>query len=166
MKTTIRSIIRWWLIVCLQSLAFTIAAYFGAVPLLWESDQTKLSFVIFAVWLITTLTIGFWQSKMLKARVTYLIKIGWFLSEACMAVGMIGTVAGFLLMLGSAFSGIDVSDTATLQTALSSMAVGMSTALYTTLMGLICGLFIKSQLVNLEHLLDSKQYQRSIEDVQ
>jgi ABC-type Fe3+ transport system permease subunit len=89
--------------------------------------------------------------------VDYLIKIGWFLSETCLAIGMIGTVAGFLLMLGSAFSGIDVADTATLQSALTSMATGMSTALYTTLVGLVCGLYIKSQLVNLEHLLDQKK---------
>lgn len=89
---------------------------------------------------------------------SYLIKIGWFLSETCMAIGMIGTVAGFLLMLGTAFSGIDVGDTASLQSALTSMAVGMSTALYTTLVGLVCGLYIKSQLVNLEHLIDQKKF--------
>ena len=37
-----------------------------------------------------------------------------------------------------------------LQAALASMAVGMSTALYTTLIGLICSLIIKVQLMNLE----------------
>ena len=155
---TKQSLIRWWAIVCLQVLSFGIAGYFGAVQELWEQDLTKLSFAILSIWLITTLWIGFWQARFVRVHVSYLIKIGWFLSETCMAIGMIGTVAGFLLMLGSAFSGIDVADTATLQTALSSMAVGMSTALYTTLVGLVCGLYIKSQLVNLEHLLDQKKH--------
>lgn len=152
------SLIRWWVIVCLQLLSLGIAGYFGAYQELWAKDLTKLSFVIISIWTITTMWIGFWQLKFVRVHVSYLIKIGWFLSETCMAIGMIGTVAGFLLMLGTAFSGIDVGDTASLQSALTSMAVGMSTALYTTLVGLVCGLYIKSQLVNLEHLIDQKKF--------
>jgi len=154
---TKQSLIRWWAIVCLQLLTFGVAGYFGAIEQLWAKDATKLSFVILSIWTATTLWIGVWQARFVRVHVDYLIKIGWFLSETCLAIGMIGTVAGFLLMLGSAFSGIDVADTATLQLALTSMATGMSTALYTTLVGLVCGLYIKSQLVNLEHLLDQKK---------
>jgi len=106
---------------------------------------------------MTTLAIGFWHYKIFKTGIAYLSKIGWFLSEACLALGMIGTVSGFLLMLASTFANIDVTDTTTLQTALSSMALGMSTALYTTLVGLVTSLFIKAQLVNLEHLIDKNE---------
>ena len=67
---------------------------------------------------------------------------------------MIGTVKGFLLMLGTAFENIDVSNTETLQNALTQMALGMSTALYTTLIGLICSLILKIQLVNYETSYD------------
>ena len=63
---------------------------------------------------------------------------------------MIGTVSGFIIVLNSAFGSIDVSNIATLQKALSSMATGMSTALWTTLTGLVCSLSLKIQLVNLE----------------
>ena len=77
-------------------------------------------------------------------------EVGWFISESCLALGMIGTVIGFLLMLGTAFSDLDVTNSAALQTALADMAVGMSTALYTTLIGLVCSLIIKVQLMNLE----------------
>jgi len=77
--------------------------------------------------------------------------VGWFLAETCLALGMIGTVAGFLIMMVSAFSGIDIGNTESMQAALSSMALGMGTALYTTLVGLVSSLFIKSQLVNLEN---------------
>jgi len=142
--------------VVLQALSFSIAVYFGAVEQLWIFDQTKLSFLIFAIWVISTLSIGYWHIVRNKSQVSYMTKIGWFLSEACLAIGMIGTVIGFLLMLGSAFGNIDVGDTASLQAALKAMALGMSTALYTTLIGLVCGLYIKSQLVNLEHSLDRK----------
>jgi len=150
------SFIRWWVIVILQSLSLAIAVYFGATEEIWLNDQTKLSFVILAIWAVSTLSIGYWHLARNKSRVNYMTKIGWFLSETCMAIGMIGTVIGFLLMLGSAFGNINVADTASLQTALKFMALGMSTALYTTLVGLVCGLYIKSQLVNLEHSLDRK----------
>ena len=58
--------------------------------------------------------------------------------------------------LGTAFENIDVSNTQTLQDALASMAKGMSTALYTTLTGLVSSIIIKIQLVNYE-VSESKQ---------
>ena len=57
-------------------------------------------------------------------------------------------------MLGNAFENIDITNTTTLQQALSDMAMGMSTALYTTLIGLVCSLIIKVQLINLEVALN------------
>ena len=157
MESNKQSFLRWWILISLQLLFFSIASYFGAFTEIWYADQTKLSFVILSIWGMTTLAIGFWHYKIFKTSIAYLSKIGWFLSEACLALGMIGTVSGFLLMLASTFANIDVTDTTTLQTALSSMALGMSTALYTTLVGLVTSLFIKAQLVNLEHLIDKNE---------
>lgn len=74
----------------------------------------------------------------------------WFTSEVLLSLGMIGTVAGFILMLGDSFGSIDTANPETLKEALSSMALGMSTALYTTLVGLILSQALKIQLVNLE----------------
>ena len=67
-----------------------------------------------------------------------------------LALGMIGTVAGFIIMLGSSFEGLDVENVESLKQTLTDMAIGMSTALYTTLTGLIFSQFTKVQLVNLE----------------
>ena len=53
-------------------------------------------------------------------------------------------------MLGDSFGSIDTANPETLKEALSSMALGMSTALYTTLVGLILSQALKIQLVNLE----------------
>ena len=112
-----------------------------------EVDVTYISFVIMTVWLVTTFFIGKYHFTGNRER---FLPVGWFLSEVCLSLGMLGTVSGFLIMLVSAFSDIDVNNTQTLQTAISSMAVGMGTALYTTLIGIVTSLFIKSQLVNLE----------------
>ena len=59
-------------------------------------------------------------------------------------------------MISGAFADIDLSNTSTIQSSLTKMALGMSTALYTTLTGLICSLALKIQLVNVED--ENKQY--------
>jgi biopolymer transport protein ExbB/TolQ len=76
---------------------------------------------------------------------------------------MVGTVTGFLFMLGTAFENIDVTNTRTLQDALAAMARGMSTALYTTLIGLMSSLIIKVQLVNYETTETQLQDKNAIE---
>jgi hypothetical protein len=146
--------LRWWTIVCLQSLIITIAAAFGLPEMIWYGDQTKISFAIIALWAVTTVAIGRWHFLTDKKDIEDNAKVGWFMAEASLALGMLGTVMGFLLMLSTAFSAIDVSNTSSLQAALTSMATGMATALWTTLIGLSASLFIKIQLVNLENMAD------------
>ena len=142
-----RKLLKWWLIFCLTLLGFGISYYFNVHSLLYYADVTKLSFLIIIIFMFTSIWIG---------RKTYIddpehqIDVGWFIAESCLALGMVGTVTGFLYMLGTAFENIDITVATTLQDALASMAKGMSTALYTTLTGLIASLIIKVQLVNYE----------------
>jgi hypothetical protein len=118
---------------------------------LYYADVTKLSFLIIIIFIFTSVWIG---RKTYELEITSVIDdkidVGWFIAESCLALGMVGTVTGFLYMLGTAFENIDITDATTLQDALASMAKGMSTALYTTLTGLIASLIIKVQLVNYE----------------
>ena len=141
-----KALLRWWLIFCLTVLAGGIAIYFDIHKELYTADQTKISFLILTIFVLTSLWIG-WVTKMQDRTV----EIGWFIAEACLALGMIGTVTGFLLMLNGAFAEIDLSNPTSIQTSLTKMALGMSTALYTTLTGLICSLALKIQLVNVEN---------------
>ena len=76
------------------------------------------------------------------------------LSESLLGFGMIGTVTGFLLMLGSAFENIDVSNTETLQKCSNADGFRNVYCLYTTLIGLILSLILKIQLVNYETSYD------------
>jgi len=75
-------------------------------------------------------------------------EIGWFVSDQCFTLGMVGTVIGFILMMSS-FGSINVEDVRTVQDAIVSMGSGMATALYTTLVGLVCGILLKMQYFNL-----------------
>lgn len=132
----------WWLVAVVQVIAVGVGIFYDAIPFLIENDITKLSFVIIAMWFITSASVGYkvWtQSDDFDKP--------WFVAESCMTVGMIGTVVGFILMLGSSFMEIDPSNVDSMRRVIVDMASGMSTALLTTLCGLIAGLFIKIQIV-------------------
>ena len=81
-------------------------------------------------------------------------EVGWFISDFVLTIGMIGTVSGFLLMLTGAFAGIDLTDEVAMKNVLEKMSKGMSTALYTTLFGLICGGLLKIQYFSLGRATD------------
>ena len=144
-----KKLLKWWLIFCLTLLGFGTLYYFNMHSQLYHADVTKLSFLIIIIFMFTSVWIG---RKTYDLETTSVIDdkidVGWFIAESCLALGMVGTVTGFLYMLGTAFENIDITDATTLQDALASMAKGMSTALYTTLTGLIASLIIKVQLVN------------------
>ena len=146
-----RKLLKWWLIFCLTLLGFGTLYYFNMHSQLYYADVTKLSFLIIIIFVFTSVWIG---RKTYDLETTSVIDdkidVGWFIAESCLALGMVGTVTGFLYMLGTAFENIDITNATTLQDALASMAKGMSTALYTTLTGLIASLIIKVQLVNYE----------------
>ena len=146
-----RKLLKWWLVFCLTLLGFGTLYYFNMHSQLYHADVTKLSFLIIIIFIFTSVWIG---RKTYDLESTSVIDdkidVGWFIAESCLALGMVGTVTGFLYMLGTAFENIDITDATTLQDALASMAKGMSTALYTALTGLIASLIIKVQLVNYE----------------
>jgi len=150
-----KSLLKWWLIFCITLLGLCICVYFNIHKDLYAADVTRLSFFIISIFMCTSVWIG---TKTYKVGIgqdyDQRSDVGWFISESCLALGMVGTVTGFLIMLGTAFENVDVTNAATLQQALSDMAKGMSTALWTTLVGLVSSLIIKVQLVNLEVALN------------
>ena len=150
-----KSILKWWLIFCLTLVGMCTCVYFNIHKELYAADVTRLSFLIISIFSCTSVWIGMKTYRVgIQQDYNQQSNVGWFISESCLALGMVGTVTGFLIMLGTAFANVDVSNAVTLQQALSDMATGMSTALWTTLVGLVCSLIIKVQLVNLEVALN------------
>ena len=150
-----KSLLKWWLIFCLTLLGLCACVYFNIHKDLYAADVTRLSFLIISIFICTSVWIGTKTYKIgIHQDYNQKSDVGWFISESCLALGMVGTVTGFLIMLGTAFENVDVTNSATLQQALSDMATGMSTALWTTLVGLVSSLIIKVQLVNLEVALN------------
>jgi biopolymer transport protein ExbB/TolQ len=69
---------------------------------------------------------------------------GWFLAELMIRLGLLGTVIGFIFMLGSVANVASI-DVQALQQLLTSMSAGMRVALYTTLTGLGAGILLGFQ---------------------
>ncbi len=69
---------------------------------------------------------------------------GWFLAELMIRLGLLGTVIGFIFMLGSVANVASV-DVHALQQLLTNMSDGMRIALYTTLTGLGAGILLSFQ---------------------
>lgn len=76
-------------------------------------------------------------------------EIGWFVSDMMLKLGLLGTIIGFIFMLGSVANIADF-DISSMQKILRHMSNGMGTALYTTLAGLICSVLSATQY----HMLD------------
>jgi hypothetical protein len=66
---------------------------------------------------------------------------GWFYIDLMLKVGFLGTLVGFILMLGSVADTSSL-DATTMQKVLTQMSYGMSTALYTTLASLVGGILL------------------------
>ena len=151
--------LKWWWFFSLLIVTTIGLFVFDVHNTLWENDKTKLSFLILSIFYGMTIHCGYesWLlSKLVNGEIDEIKNInirhesGWFASDVLLTMGLIGTVAGFILMLAGAFIGINIADVSSVQQALANMAVGMSTALYTTLTGLISSTLLKFQYFRLQ----------------
>ena len=111
-----KSVLKWWLIFCVTLLGLCTCIYFDIHKELFIADVTRLSFLIISIFICTSIWIG---TKTYKVGILQDYDqqgdVGWFISESCLALGMVGTVTGFLIMLGTAFENVDVTNSVTLQ---------------------------------------------------
>ncbi len=101
---------------------------------------------------------GINESETLLARLVEKIHkghaSGWFLSDFLMRLGLIGTVIGFVMMLGTVFQ-LKENDVDALQQLLGTMGSGMQVALYTTLAGLGSAMLLSIQCQWLDRCADN-----------
>ena len=100
-----KSILKWWLIFCLILVGMCTCVYFNIHKELYAADVTRLSFLIISIFTCTSIWIGMKTYKVgIQQDYDQRSDVGWFISESCLALGMVGTVTGFLIMLGTAFA--------------------------------------------------------------
>lgn len=76
------------------------------------------------------------------------LDFGWFVSGHFLNLGLLGTVVGFCFMMGSVRS-VNPDITETIKT----LVLGAGTALYTTLVGLVCHMLLQFQLYTIQNKL-------------
>jgi len=143
------SFIRWLIIACVTDAGLFILWKVGLLQQIWEQDASFLSSVIFAFFLFmsTYLGIATWRASKGVSN-SNMEELGWFSSELCLGMGMLGTVIGLIMML-SGFNTLDATNVTSIQQLLTELGGSMGTALYTTVTGLACGINIKVQTFNL-----------------
>jgi hypothetical protein len=130
---------------------YIVVAHLGVFKTLLAVDFTFISLGLVAFHLVVSGYLGWAIYR--RTRGQRALTTGWLCAEIAMMLGMIGTVAGFIFTLVTALSG--GIDPAQLNTVVSTIATGIGTASWTTLVGLIVALSIKVQAHLLEGALDA-----------
>jgi hypothetical protein len=76
-------------------------------------------------------------------------KLGALAADTLLKLGLLGTIIGFILMLGPV-AGLDGADPDSVKAAMGVMSTGLAVAMYTTLAGLIGALLLKAQYLLIE----------------
>jgi len=140
------ALFKWYIISLVMVMfgwALFLLGYFGTV---WEADLTKLSFLILGMFFVTTLKSGhdIYLLEYLGIKEPRKIEFGWFISEVYLNIGMVGTIIGFIFIMKD-FSMVNFEDVSTVQDLIVNLGAGVSTALYTTLFGLVASTITKVQ---------------------
>lgn len=143
---------KFWTVAVLIIFALVIGqVYFSAFNFILLYDQTYLSFVNLGLLALANILVARFHLKKDYADESHgMVR---YLSDATVAVGLTGTLIGFMIVLWSVFGpgvNIDPGNVASMTTAMTKMAQGMSAALITSLTGIVSSLLINLQLAILE----------------
>jgi len=142
-----------WFIYCLSWFGVAVCYHYGIQDKILDADPTFLTFFITGACLVAQ-TILCWQVFNFEKISTWKRKVlrlenFWFKADSAVNFGMIGTVIGFIISL-EAFK-IVLSHATNIQDTVPILVIGMSTALWATLAGLVCSQIMKIQLRIVEH---------------
>lgn len=154
-----RIFLQWIVMASLIVVGAIFAQRLGWFNLVYEGDATRLSIVTLVLFAACTLMCGFmaWRLdaiksaggkdgpaafalKMLKIRLGH----GWHAVNACVELGLLGTVFGLYMMLNGGAS--PDGDAEVAKAFVAQIKSGMGTAFLTTIVGSICGILLGLQV--------------------
>lgn len=148
-----------WLVVFSSIMcAFVFAHFqFDIYHRIYVADLSHISFLIMSTFLAFSVVTGIKIFKICKYRVHTDVNLVLFVAETLKVLGLMGTIIGLLIMLGSlgpVFSNIQIHDNGTIVAAMKSMILGLHTAFYATLSGYICSVLLNIQAFILRQELE------------
>jgi len=135
--------IRWWVVFSIMAIAILTALFAGFGSFILHGDRTYLSWLILTIFFGASLHLGY---KAYVRGTEADFNVTTYFIETCTSLGLLGTIIGLIMMIVGAFHSLDISNQASIKTALVAMSSGIGTALITTLVGLISALFLRFQL--------------------
>jgi len=139
----------WLITICSIGLAAAFAQNMHLWEIMYSKDATKISLLICAITIFTSITIGIIAYRKNSTQIT--MEKLWFISDALVTLGMIGTVTGFMIMMGDKFTTVNFADISSLQDLFKTVGAGIGTITVTTVAGLTSSLLIKLQLQFVDH---------------
>lgn len=136
-----------WIIHVLTLLGAWIAWDNGVIQHMFANDVTWLSSAIIAMYAGLSVKLAYYDYLGTNSDHPVWDQMEFF-SNLFLKIGMIGTVIGFLIVFGEAFENFDIDDRENVADIITAMAIGIATALWTTLIGLICSSLLDLQLEN------------------
>lgn len=134
----------WWVTNLIVITGVFWAWHHGIVATIWQDDVTMITTALSVMFIVTNALIGYIAYT--KDFTNKIVDACWFLSEQMLALGMLGTVVGFIYLLSSGISSASVTDPTSLATLLANMSVGLGIALYTNAVGILASLVTKGLL--------------------
>ena len=135
--------LRWWVIISFITLGLIFFAIYDGVNYVNCADFTKISFLIFGLFVYCSVNVGICTHKKKGS-----LDFSRFAVGIMTKLGMTGTVIGFIHMLSICLENVNIQNTQTMQGVLAQMTKGMSTALVTTAAGLVFSLLLHLQIFN------------------
>ena len=152
---------KWWTgVVLIIVSAILLEIFTKSVTYIYINDSSYIRLFIFCIFVVVTSIIGY-RSFLLQFRnitpTENQMMFPWFAADAVTSMGMIGTIIGFLLVLGGAFADVDPTNVEAMKKVVENLTSGMGIALLTTLTGLITSVIMKFQLVLLENEFETPE---------
>lgn len=149
--TKIKPFYIWWVTNLAVITGVFWAWHHGIVATIWQDDVTMITTALSVMFVLTNILVGYVAYT--KDFSSKIVDACWFLSEQMLALGMLGTVVGFIYLLTTGISSASVTDPTSLATLLASMSVGLGIALYTNAVGILASLITKGMLyaITYEH---------------
>ena len=143
---------KWFLLNAVMATAVFFAETKGAISLMVKGDISHLTIVIMTLYVLVSGMVGqlcYLSDKINKGRekearkhLSKRAEVGWFAAEHFFSLGLLGTVFCFCVATATSLNeGTEISDI------VSGLKIGLNTAFYTTICGIVFSLALQVQLM-------------------